>query len=88
MKQYWIKYEPRSCPRCGKLFRCTANSDCWCLSVQLSARVQDYIAARYEGCLCKNCLLELTSLLKDGLPDGKNSVCRTNGIKKAESDDF
>ncbi len=53
------KYEERDCPRCGKPVRCTGDLNCWCLSVKIPEKVQDYIAATFDGCLCKDCIMEL-----------------------------
>ncbi|MGE4587491.1 MAG: cysteine-rich CWC family protein [Mangrovibacterium sp.] len=57
-------YEQRDCPRCGKPVMCTGNTGCWCLSVKIPEPVQDYIVARYDGCLCKDCILELIEQTK------------------------
>ncbi len=53
------KYEQRDCPRCGKPVACTGGMDCWCLSLEIPEKIQDYIAATYDGCLCNNCIQEL-----------------------------
>jgi hypothetical protein len=59
-----IDYQIKECPRCGKTFTCTGTVFCWCFEVTIPERVRDYIAARYEGCLCKECIDELVARQK------------------------
>ncbi len=59
------KYELKECPRCGRLFSCTGEMGCWCLSVSLSVDVSDFISSRYEGCLCKQCLRNIEEELRE-----------------------
>lgn len=51
-----VKFEPRECPNCGALFNCTGDANCWCLSLHIPEKVQDYIAATFDGCLCEKCI--------------------------------
>lgn len=44
------------CPICGKEFRCALSNDCWCAGKTVPAEVRDYLAARYESCVCSDCL--------------------------------
>lgn len=53
------KYVPCECPKCGKLFTCTGDVNCWCMEIKIPGKVKDYISARFEGCLCKECILKL-----------------------------
>jgi len=57
-----------TCPRCGGGFFCGAAGPgpCDCTTLALSAMLQAQLLARYSGCLCLNCLRELTAA--DGLP--------------------
>ena len=66
MDHIYSKYEQRDCPRCGKPVMCTGNTDCWCLSVKIPEHVQDYIAVRFDRCLCKDCILKLIEQIKEG----------------------
>jgi hypothetical protein len=59
------KYEEKDCPRCGRPVICTGNMNCWCLSLEIPETVQDYIAATFDGCLCKTCILELIDQLQN-----------------------
>jgi Cysteine-rich CWC len=48
------------CPRCGETFGCAARTwGCWCRDVTLTPELRAQLAARYEGCLCTECLREL-----------------------------
>jgi hypothetical protein len=58
------KYESRECPRCGELFSCTGDLNCWCLDIEIPEYVREYISRYYEGCLCLKCLNELKKTLK------------------------
>jgi hypothetical protein len=58
-------HQLKECPRCGKTFTCTGNLYCWCMEVSIPNNVKDYIAAKYDGCLCKVCIEEVKK--KDGL---------------------
>ena len=54
-------HESKTCPRCDASFECKVGSilECKCSSVFLSAAEQDYLAIRYEECLCVNCMMEV-----------------------------
>jgi len=56
-------HEQKQCPRCRRLFECKSGSIllCQCQTVVLDAGQLDYIASRYEDCLCSRCLLEVRS---------------------------
>lgn len=48
-----------TCPVCGASFECKLSTDCWCGSVNVPPEVREYLADRYETCLCRNCLEQL-----------------------------
>lgn len=54
-------HESKVCPRCQSGFECKVGSvlECQCSSVFLSASEQDYLATRYDECLCVNCMIEV-----------------------------
>lgn len=53
------KEQSKECPHCGKPFVCSMNSHCWCFEVIIPFDVQDYIAARYDDCICRDCICEI-----------------------------
>jgi hypothetical protein len=55
------KHEEKLCPRCGALFECRVGDilRCQCAPVPLTAAQADYVRARFEGCLCADCLRTL-----------------------------
>jgi len=59
------KHELRECPRCGQLFPCTGDLNCWCMDVEIPGYVQEYLSRYYEKCLCRKCLDELKEVLKE-----------------------
>ena len=50
-----------TCPRCGGSFQCMAGTGlpCPCAEVSLNSAQRAAIATRWEGCLCRDCLLAL-----------------------------
>ncbi|NTW64393.1 MAG: cysteine-rich CWC family protein [Chlorobiaceae bacterium] len=44
------------CPMCGQRFICSHSAFCWCASRKIPAALSDYLAGRYETCLCSTCL--------------------------------
>lgn len=54
---------PDRCPRCGGGFACGMNGagPCPCTTVTLSPERLAELRARYTGCLCMNCLRELSA---------------------------
>lgn len=48
-----------ACPICGAEFLCLHSVDCWCARKTVPAAVTEYLAARYETCVCSNCLERL-----------------------------
>ncbi|WP_083940552.1 cysteine-rich CWC family protein [Rudanella lutea] len=53
--------EPTRCPRCHRPFACRAAAirTCQCAAVPLTPAQREYIASRYKGCLCAECLQAL-----------------------------
>ena len=60
-------HEQKECPRCRTLFECKSGSIalCQCQAVELRPALLDYIAGRYDDCLCAACLRELCSEYDD-----------------------
>ncbi|MEM1112121.1 MAG: cysteine-rich CWC family protein [Pseudomonadota bacterium] len=55
------EHEHVRCPRCHKPFECKVGSIliCHCSEVALTRDERAYIAERWDGCLCRECLLEV-----------------------------
>lgn len=48
---------PRECEACGQPFVCGASlKGCWCFEIKLSAETRAELRARYNNCLCRECL--------------------------------
>ncbi|MFY4729190.1 cysteine-rich CWC family protein [Nitrospira sp. BLG_2] len=45
----------KTCERCGQAFQCDGYQ-CWCGTIGVTEEHMDWIAARYEDCLCPVCL--------------------------------
>jgi hypothetical protein len=45
-----------SCPVCGQKFTCELSATCWCASRNVPSDVKEYLAERYETCVCSTCL--------------------------------
>jgi hypothetical protein len=45
-----------TCPICGASFTCALSSTCWCASRKVPSEVKEYLAERYETCICSICL--------------------------------
>jgi len=48
-----------TCPVCGQPFTCALSSTCWCATRKVPSEVRDYLAGRYETCICSTCLDQL-----------------------------
>ncbi|MEI7934673.1 MAG: cysteine-rich CWC family protein [Chlorobiaceae bacterium] len=48
-----------TCPVCGQPFTCALSSTCWCATRTVPSEVRDYLAGRYETCVCSTCLDQL-----------------------------
>ena len=44
------------CPICKESFICGLSSTCWCATRKVPAEVKEYLAERYETCICSTCL--------------------------------
>ncbi len=55
------QHEEKYCPRCKLVFECKLGNitQCQCSAIQLSVEERAYIEAKYEDCLCINCLNDL-----------------------------
>jgi hypothetical protein len=55
------RHEEKHCPRCSIAFECKAGTiaQCQCSAIRLSAEESAFIQARYDDCLCINCLRDL-----------------------------
>ena len=53
-----MKHEAKLCPRCGLEFECKVGNIhlCQCSEVSLVDDEMAYIQARYEDCLCADCM--------------------------------
>ncbi|MFA6950392.1 MAG: cysteine-rich CWC family protein [Lentimicrobiaceae bacterium] len=56
----------RDCARCGELFTCTSDMNCWCITFIMPDRVREYVTSHFEGCVCRKCLDELVRLQNIG----------------------
>lgn len=55
------KHEEKYCPRCRSAFECKVGdvAQCQCSGIGMSPEERQFIADRYQDCLCRKCLLEL-----------------------------
>ena len=44
------------CPRCGKVFECKHNKDCFCMKYYLTPEAKKDIQSKWTECLCEECL--------------------------------
>ena len=53
------------CPRCGALFVCRHDKPeiCQCAGIHLNDNARAYLRTHYKDCLCRDCLLEIASLV-------------------------
>jgi Cysteine-rich CWC len=56
-----VKGSRLECEKCHTFFNCRADdiAACHCSAVKLSKAQMDRIAARWNGCLCRDCLVEI-----------------------------
>lgn len=50
------KTKIKSCSKCGKKFECTHDKTCWCNSFDISKEKLTLLRAKYDDCLCPDCL--------------------------------
>ncbi|NTV05204.1 MAG: cysteine-rich CWC family protein [Chlorobiaceae bacterium] len=55
-----------TCPICGQKFTCELSSTCWCASRTVPTDVKEYLAERYETCICSICLDRLIANVTTG----------------------
>jgi hypothetical protein len=58
----FTKHEVKVCPRCLSTFECKAGdiAHCQCYAINLPLDVQDFVTNKYDDCVCKDCLLQLS----------------------------
>ena len=58
----WFRLKGRkqeTCEGCGKAFVCGATlAGCWCAEVKLTDEQRTELKAKYQRCLCRECLEE------------------------------
>ncbi len=54
-------HEQKSCPRCNKPFECKVGdiTNCQCNCITITPEERNFIEARYNDCLCADCLKAL-----------------------------
>lgn len=57
------KHEVKLCPRCGAAFECKVNNPmhCQCAHIVLSSDQLEALQARYDDCLCADCLQQVAN---------------------------
>ena len=45
----------KTCENCGEAFEC-GGYQCWCGKVGITEQQMDWIASRFQDCLCPTCL--------------------------------
>jgi hypothetical protein len=48
----------KTCEACGKAFEC-GGYQCWCGRVGITERQMDWIASRFQDCVCPICLAKV-----------------------------
>jgi len=46
----------KTCPSCGKTFKCDGDNDCWCEGRQIHRVQMIEIMERFSDCICPDCL--------------------------------
>ncbi|MGQ0812239.1 MAG: cysteine-rich CWC family protein [Nitrospiraceae bacterium] len=49
----------KTCEHCGQTFTC-GGLQCWCGRMGITERQMDWIAARFQDCLCPACLEQVS----------------------------
>ncbi|MCW8936018.1 MAG: cysteine-rich CWC family protein [Gammaproteobacteria bacterium] len=59
------KHEQKTCPHCKSYFECKSGDilNCQCETIILTQEHRDFIASRYDDCLCAGCLRTIRSEL-------------------------
>jgi hypothetical protein len=55
----YSKYDPKECGRCGDRHICTGTPQCPCFEKEVPEEILEFIAARFDECLCNQCMEEL-----------------------------
>lgn len=50
----------KTCEACGRTFEC-GQWGCWCGQVGVTECQMDWIAARFQDCLCPDCLKKVSA---------------------------
>ena len=55
------RHENKTCPMCGIIFECQPGdiTKCQCYTVALNDAERDYVAGKYNTCLCTDCIKQL-----------------------------
>ena len=63
MENINCKHELKACPRCQRSFECKPGDigNCQCHGLQFTSATKEFIAKKYDDCLCRQCLLELNN---------------------------
>lgn len=51
----------KKCPKCGKLFCCCDEHDCWCEKYTILKKEMYVLMNTYHDCLCEECLKGYTA---------------------------
>jgi hypothetical protein len=57
----------KTCEACGEHFEC-GQYGCWCCNLPVSEQQMDWIAARFQDCLCPACLNKVITGALDARP--------------------
>jgi Cysteine-rich CWC len=57
----------KTCEACGLRFEC-GQYGCWCRNIHITEQQMDWIAARFQDCLCPACLNKVTIGALEALP--------------------
>ncbi|MBS0152666.1 MAG: cysteine-rich CWC family protein [Nitrospira sp.] len=62
----------KTCEACGNPFQCEGYQ-CWCGKLGITEQQMDWIAARYQDCLCPVCLGKIATGERgpQSLPEGQ-----------------
>ncbi|KAF0284611.1 cysteine-rich CWC family protein [Spiribacter roseus] len=77
-------HEPKRCPRCGNDFECRLGTihRCQCVDITLSDDMREAVAAAYDDCLCRTCLLALS---RDDTPAVSRYHAVAQGLRRRYS---
>jgi|GEM_PF-829889 len=55
----YSKFDPTPCASCNSLHTCTGTPHCPCFDLPVPEEILEYIASRYDECLCNECINKL-----------------------------